>query len=224
MERTEYRETDRNEYVVYKEAKFKCNITEPILSFLEIINKFRNYHFTDHLDSLREEFDCQSHSHIVYYLSISDKQKVLFFGRFLVATLGIADRNEIDLLAAPINYERENIKEEVNDILQNKRYDKITVKAEMEIKFFTYRSLDILNQYEEEVEELFDEGYDDEGLPPAIVELPFVSDNCSICLSSPPSILNIPCLHLSVCSECEEAGKLYRCAVCREKIFRKVKI
>ena len=95
----------------------------------------------------------------------------------------------------------------------------------MDTKFYIQRSLDIQNQYEEEAEEMLDEGISfDDGLPAAIIELPFVSDNCSICLSATPNILNIPCLHLSVCAECEEAGKLLRCAVCREKIFRKVKI
>ena len=94
----------------------------------------------------------------------------------------------------------------------------------METKFYVYRSLDIMNQYEEEADELLDEGYSDDETPSAAVELPFISDNCSVCLSSPPNILNIPCLHLSVCHKCEEIGKLLRCAVCRKKIERKVKI
>ena len=94
----------------------------------------------------------------------------------------------------------------------------------MDIKFYIHRGLDILNQYDEEIEELIDEGYDDDESPPAIIESPFISDNCSICLSAIPNILNIPCLHLSVCSECEEIGKLLKCSVCRKKIKRKVKI
>ena len=93
----------------------------------------------------------------------------------------------------------------------------------MDIKFYKNRSLDIQNQYQDEE---FDEGYsdDDETTTPAIIESSFISDNCTICLSAIPDILNIPCLHLSVCSSCEEIGKLLRCAVCRKKIERKVKI
>ena len=228
MERTDYRETDRNEYVVYKEAKFKCDITGEVSTFIDIINRFKDYRFTEHLDSLREEFNCQSQSHIIYYLIISYKRKGLFFGRLLAATLGIPDRNETDFLSAPIRYERENTKEEVNDILKNKLYDSVRVVAEMDIKFYIHRSLDIMDQYQEEVEELYDdgedEGYHDIQSPPVAIETPFVSDSCSICLTAKPNIVFFPCLHQSVCSECEEVGKLLKCLVCREKIERKVKI
>ena len=91
----------------------------------------------------------------------------------------------------------------------------------MDIKFYKNRSLDILNQYQDEE---FDEGYSDDELPPVIIESSFISDNCTICLSSKPNILNIPCLHLSVCHKCEEIGKLIKCSVCRKKIERKIKI
>ena len=224
MERTAYRETDRNEYVLYKEAKFKCDITGEVSTFIDIINRFKDYRFTEHLNSLREEFNCQSQSHIIYYLIISYKRKGLFFNPLLSATLGIPDRNETDFLSAPINYEREKIKEKVNDILKNKLYDEVCVEAKMEIKFYIHRSLDIMNQYEEEADELLDEGYSDDEMPPAAVESPFISNNCSVCLSNIPNILFFPCLHQSVCSQCEEVGKLLKCSVCRKKIERKVKI
>ena len=100
----------------------------------------------------------------------------------------------------------------------------------MEIKFLLFCSLDTLTEYEaEQVEDLYDEGDDDEGYqdnqsfqPP--IEIPFVSDNCSVCLTAKPNILFFPCLHQSVCNECEEVGKLLKCSVCREKIERKIKI
>ena len=114
--------------------------------------------------------------------------------------------------------EREEI---VNGLLKYKLYDKVIVRAEMSIKFYKNRSLDILEQYQDEE---FDEGYSDDESPPAIIESSFISDNCSVCLSMKPDILNIPCLHLAICHKCEEIGKLLRCVVCRKKIERKIKI
>ena len=116
----------------------------------------------------------------------------------------------------------ENVEERktiVNGLLRHKLYDKVIVRAKMEIKFYKNRSLDILDQYQD-VE--FNES-DDES-PPAIIEPSFISYNCSVCLSMKPNILNIPCLHLAICHRCEEIGKLLRCVVCRKKIERKIKI
>ena len=82
-----------------------------------------------------------------------------------------------------------------------------------------------MNQYEtEELEQIYDEGDDDDQPPTPLIETPFISDNCSICLIAKPNIIIIPCLHQSVCSQCEEVGKLKNCPTCREKIERKIKI
>ena len=223
MERTDYREIDRNGYTVHKEAKFKCDLFGEVYTFSDIIDKFINYNFEEHLDSLREEFNCQSVSNIIYYLSILNGNKGLFFDRFLGARLEIPGRNEIDLVTYPIRFELENPKEKINDILKNKMYDSVIIKAEMDIKFYIHRNFNMLDQYEEEADEGISDDDDDDTIP-AIIESPFISDNCSICLSEKPNILNIPCLHLSVCSSCEETGKLLRCSVCRKKIERKIKI
>ena len=95
----------------------------------------------------------------------------------------------------------------------------------MEIKFYKNRSLDIINQYEtEELDEIYDEGDDDDHPPPPTIETPFISDNCSICLTVKPNIIIIPCLHQSVCFQCEEEGKLKNCPTCRKEIERKIKI
>ena len=230
MERTEYIETQRNNYLVYKKAKFVKDITNKGLTFRGIVDKFKDYRFTEYLNSMREEYNCQSQCHIIYYLFISYKNKGLFFNRFISASLIIPNREETEFLSAPIHYERENTEQEVNNIFRNKQYDKICVEAEMEIKFLLFCSLDALSEYEaEQVEDLYDEGDDDEGYqdnpsnPPAI-EIPFVSDNCSICLTAKPNIIIIPCLHQSVCSQCEEVGKLKNCPTCRKEIERKIKI
>ena len=66
-----------------------------------------------------------------------------------------------------------------------------------------------------------DENYD---RIPAIIEDSFATDNCLVCLTNQPNILNFPCLHLSVCKSCEETGRFLNCSVCRKKIERKVKI
>ena len=222
MERTDYREIDRNEYTIHKEAKFKCDLFGEVFSFSDIIDKFINYNFEEHLNSLREEFNCQSVSNIIYYISILNGNKGLFFDRFLGARLEIPGRNTIDLITYPIRFELENHKERVNDILKNKTYDRVNIEAKMDIKFYIQRNFNILDQYEEEADEGISD--DDDDTVPAIIELSFISDNCSICLSEKPNILFIPCLHLSVCDKCEETGKLLNCSVCRKQIKRKIKI
>ena len=100
----------------------------------------------------------------------------------------------------------------------------------MDIEFFKNRSLDDPFDFESE-DEAEDNAYNYiNELPflninsPVIIESPFISDNCLVCLSAKPDILNIPCLHLSICHKCEETGKLLRCLICRKKIERKVKI
>ena len=37
-------------------------------TFMGIINKYKNYRFEEHIEMLRDEFDCQSYSHISFYL------------------------------------------------------------------------------------------------------------------------------------------------------------
>ena len=230
MERTKYIEKRRSGYIVEKEAGFESVITGGKNTLGDIYIKFNNYRFEEHLDNIREEFNCQVKCEITYFLIISYQRKGLYFGRFLVASLGIPNRNETDFISIPSYDDRGNPMIEVNNILRNKLYDTVKVGAKMEIKFLLFTSLDALSEYEaEQLEDLHDEGDDDEGyhenqLPLVVIETPFITDNCSICLTAKPNILIIPCLHQSVCVQCEEAGKLSRCPTCREKIERKIKI
>ena len=152
---------------------------------------------------------------IIFLINEEEKKFFLF-----TSILEIPDRTEIEYTTSTIYEDVEEREKIINDLLKYNLYDKVFVRAEMDIKFYKNRSLDILNQYQEED----DEGYSDDESPPAIIESSFISDNCSVCLSTKPDILNIPCLHLSICHKCEEIGKLLRCAVCRKKIERKVKI
>ena len=197
-------------------------------TFMGIINKYKNYRFEEHIEMLRDEFDCQSYSHISFYLEYKVNDFCQEINLFC-ATMEIFNREKVDYsinISDDITEIREPI---VDDLLKNK-YAKNLIKAIVHTKFYLNRSLDIENQYEtEELEAHYDEGDDDQGyqdnqlqLPP--IETPFVSDNCSICLTAKPDIIIIPCLHQSFCSQCEEAGKLTKCPTCRERINRKIKI
>ena len=78
-----------------------------------------------------------------------------------------------------------------------------------------------LTDYEREMlDERYDEGIGDE----RPVETPFTTDKCCICLTEKPDIILVPCLHKTVCLQCEEKGKLTTCPTCRLKITKKIKI
>ena len=220
MELIRYNEIHESATSIEKEAIF---ITENLgndKTFEAILDKFNNYRFTEHIDFLRNEHECQSYSSILFTINFTINGNERNFFLF-TAILEIPDRNEIEYTTSTMYEDVEEREKIVNDLLKYKLYDKVIVRAEMDIKFYKNRSLDILEQYQDEE---FDEGYSDDESPPAIIESSFISDNCSVCLSMKPDILNIPCLHLAICHKCEEIGKLLKCVVCRKKIERKVKI
>ena len=220
MELTEYNEIDESASTIKKEAIF---ITENLgndKTFQSILDKFNDYRFTEHIDFLRNDHECQSYSSILFTINFTTNGNERRFFLF-TAILEIPDRTEVEYTTSTMYEDVEEREKIVNDLLKHKLYDKVIVKAEMDINFYKNRSLDILDQYQDEE---FDEGYNDDESPPAIIESSFISDNCSVCLSMKPDILNIPCLHLAICYKCEEIGKLLRCVVCRKKIERKIKI
>ena len=193
-----------------------------------IINKYSAYSFDEHIQRIKDEFNCQSYSYIMFYFcyQINDfYQKIKIIG----ATLSIFNREEVEYLPNIILYD-ENLREELIEDTFNRYYDRVYIKAEMETKFYIDRSLDLLSEYEaEQLEDLHDEEDEDEGYEEnqaiiPLIETPFVSDNCSICLTAKPDIIIVPCLHQCVCSQCEEAGKLIKCPTCRERIEKKIKI
>ena len=181
-------------------------------TFMGIINKYRNYRFEEHIEMLRDEFDCQSYSHISFYLEYKVNDFCQNINLFC-ATMEIFNREEIDYfvnISDDITEAREPI---VDDLLKNK-YAKNHVKAIVTTKYYLNRSLDLENQYEEEP-------------IPAVsrpVETPFTTDKCCICLTENPNIILVPCLHKTVCLQCEEKGKLTTCPTCRLMIIRKIKI
>ena len=220
MELTEYNEIDESASTIKKEAIFTTENLGNDETFESILNKFNDYRFTEHIDFLRNDHECQSYSSILFTINFTTNGNERRFFLF-TAILEIPDRTEIEYTTSTMYEDVEEREKIVNDLLKHKLYDKVIVRAEMDIKFYKNRSLDILDQYQDEE---FDEGYNDDESPPAIIESSFISDNCSVCLSMKPDILNIPCLHLAICYKCEEIGKLLRCVVCRKKIERKIKI
>ena len=248
MIRTKYELKRRNGDVsVEMDAEFEEDITHKFYNHNEIYNFFSRYKFTEFIDEFRDEHNSQVRCHCKYYLNILSETSCLFFGRFLVSTLDINDRNEPSLLAIPSFDDRGNPIQEINSILQNEIYKQVKVCVAMDIKFLLFCSLDAfvvyernnsvmgrnLTEYEvEHLEALHDEGsdyendYNSEEEPAAArpVETPFITDKCCICLTEKPDIILVPCLHKSVCLQCEEKGKLTKCPTCRLMIIRKIKI
>ena len=224
MLRTEYEEVNETSSTIEKKAIYISEDLGENKCFDNIFDKYNAYRFEEHIQLLRDEFDCQSYStilfSIIFIINGNEKKIFLFTG-----ILEIPDRDFIEYSTSAIHQDTEEREREVNELLKNNLYDKVFIKAEMEIKFYKNRSLDIMNQYEtEELGEIYDEGDDDDHPPPPTIETPFITDNCSICLTAKPNIIIIPCLHQSVCSQCEEVGKLKNCPTCRKEIERKIKI
>ena len=244
MIRTKYELIRRIENVsVEMDAEFEEDITHKFYNHNEIYNFFSRYKFTEFIDDFREAYNCQVRCHSKYYLYILSETSCLFFGKFLVSTMDIADRDEPSFLAIPSFDDRGNPIQEINSILQNELYKQVKVCVAMEIKFLLFYSLDELTAYERaeqhmgrpltdyEIEQLEDlEGgsdadfNSDDDETPKPVKSPFVTDKCCICLTEKPEIVLVPCLHKSVCLQCEEKGKLTKCPTCRRMITKKIKI
>ena len=244
MIRTKYEVKRRTENVsVEAYAEFEDNITYTYSNYNEIYGYFSRYKFTDFWTDFWNEYNCKLKCHSKYYLQISSDTDCLFFGKFLVSTMDISERGgepslsvtqSFDEIGSPI--------EEINRILRDPMsFEKIKVCVAMEIKFFLSQSLDPLEYLRhrsvyaisEEImgrpltdyerEQLEDLGTDYDGIPKP-VESPFTNDKCCICLTEKPEIVLVPCLHKSVCLQCEEKGKLTKCPTCRHTITKKIKI
>ena len=246
MIRTKYEVKRRTENVsVEADAEFEDDITYTFSNYNEIYGYFSRYTFTDFWTDFWNEYNCKLRCHSKYYLQISSDTGCLFFGKFLVSTMDISERGEEPSLSAIQSFdERGSPIEEINRILRDPMsFEKVKVCVAMEIKFFLYQSLDPLEylrhrsvyEISEEImgrpltdheRELIDERYD-EGIETAFscpVETLFTNDKCCICLTEKPDIILVPCLHKTVCLQCEERGKLTKCPTCRLEITKKIKI
>ena len=247
MIQTKYELIRRNGNVcVEMNAEFEEDITHKFYNHRGIYNFFSRYKFNEFIDDFRDAYNCQVRCHSRYYLHILSETTSLFFGKFLVSTLDIPDRNEPSFLALPSFDDRGNPMSEINRILQNELYKQVKVCVAMDIRFLLFYSLDALTAYEraeqnmgrplteyerEQIEDEEGSDYDndvdynsDEDETPKPVKSPFVTDKCCICLTEKPEIILVPCLHKSVCLQCEEKGKLTKCPTCRRTITKKIKI
>ena len=71
MELTEYNEINESASTIKKEAIF---ITENLgndKTFESILDKFNNYRFTEHIDFLRNDHECQSYSSILFTINFT---------------------------------------------------------------------------------------------------------------------------------------------------------
>ena len=227
MERISYQEIERTFHTCKKLTTYKTQNLGDDKTFQSIKNKFKNYRFLEWLDDMRNEFNCQSYSHLISKIEFyhkNDYTKEYCISSYILfsAELDIANDYEIDYRISEISNFQETVNEAlVNNYFNNPIYSDVYVKAEVDTKFYLNRELNMEDRYEEEqLEDLYDEG--DDIIPP--IETPFILDNCSVCLTAKPDILLIPCLHKSYCSECEERGVIVKCPTCRKIITKKVKI
>ena len=124
MKRTEYTESERTPLSVCKEAIYISENLGDNQTFQGIIDKYKNYRFTEHIDSIREEFECQSSSHIVFGIRFEIGENFSLFLLFS-AKLDIPNRNEIDYEFYPISNETDYEESTVNDMLINNLYDRV---------------------------------------------------------------------------------------------------
>ena len=159
MERTEYNLLEESPSTVKKLAIYFSDVLGG-KNYNEIMNYYKLYDFSEHLDTIRNEYECQSYSTIMFSINFLIKGAVKKY-IILTAAMEIPDWEEVEYTNYPSGIEDE---ETINELL-TKNY-KSFIKAEMIIKFYIKRNLDQYNIEEEE--ELFDEG------EPAIVEPCFI--------------------------------------------------
>ena len=58
---------------------------------------------------------------------------------------------------------------------------------------------------------------------PLPIQRSIKQEECVICYEAQPNVLYQDCKHISTCSECENAGRILRCPICRAEV-RKGKI
>ena len=197
MIRTKHEVIRRTNDSVEVDAEFEEDITYKFNTFRDIRVFFLEYKFND----FHNEYNCQVRCSGMYYLKIFYGTNGLYFGKFLGFSIDITNRNEVDFFALPTFSESKDTIRFLNNLLQNKLYTKAEVCASMDIIYFLSHRFD-----------------------DPTVETPFTTDKCCICLTEKPDIILVPCLHKSVCLQCEEKGKLEKCPTCRVTITRKIKI
>ena len=198
------RQTESYDSSYVMEYEFKYDNFENFTNYDDVKNKFINFTLDgEYEDELKDE-GYESLSNILFYLCYADDSTFLFS-----ASIEITDNNPIYTF-----HFKENDFEDFYSFLSNYKDKDLHIFMKMTSRFYRQRAL---REEEPETD-------DEENQIPTIIENSFSSDNCTVCLNNKPNILNFPCLHLSLCEECEKIGRFINCSICRRKIKRKVKI
>ena len=173
-------------------------------TYSDIKNKFKDFKLDEEYEEELKEEGCQSITYLRFFLNNGKKEDIyLFLIKLEVSSL-------INLTYEYIySFIVEDEFEDIHDI-DGKNY---LLKIKYETIFYKFLGLE---DEDEEIEE-------DEKIPP-IIENVFSSNNCIICVTTKPNILNFPCLHISTCEDCDNIGRFINCSICRKEIQRKVKI
>ena len=198
------RQTESNDSSYVMRYEFKYDSFENFNNYDDVKNHFINFTLDEEYENELKDEGYQSLSHILFHLCYSGDSTFLFS-----ITIEITDDNPIYTF-----HFKENDFEDFYSFLSNYKDKELYIFMGMSSTFYRQRAL---REEEPETD-------DEENQIPAIIENSFSSDNCTVCLNNKPNILNFPCLHLSLCEECEKIGRFINCSICRRKIKRKVKI
>ena len=201
------RQTESYDSTYVMNYEFKYDNFENFNNYDEVKNHFRNFTLDEKYEDELKDEGYESFSNIIFYLCYTNDDTFLFS-----TTIEITNENPIYTF-----HFKENDFEDFYSFLSNYKDKDLHILMKMESKFYRQRVL-----HEEEF--ISEDDEEELGIIPAIIENSFSSDNCLICLNNKPNILNFPCLHLSLCEECEKIGRFINCSICRKLIKRKVKI
>ena len=233
MRRVKYEEVERNIASVSYVSEFIYDDIGENKTYDGIIDKFKNFNFENEegniIGELKSEFECVSYSNLVFFLYFEKQDNTNDFVMLFSATLEITSYDEDPIYNFNFCEDEELVREKrkyINDEIKYGNSKNQYINIMMNTKFYFNQRLNNDNgEYDdEEYNDYNSTDEDDDNRIPAIIETPFSADFCSICLTNIPNILNFPCLHLSVCDNCETQGRLVNCSVCRKRIERKVKI
>ena len=173
-------------------------------TYSDIKNKFKDFKIDEEYEDELKDEGCQSISYFRFFL-YNGKEEDIYLFLIKLEVSSLTELNYEYIYSFTVEDDLENIQ----DVDEN-----YFIKIKYETNFFKFLGLE--NEDEDDEEET--------NHIPAIIENSFSSDNCIICLKTKPNILNFPCLHLSLCEECEKIGRFLNCSICRKEIIQKVKI
>ena len=191
---------EKGEYqIFYNEDELK--------SYDDIKNNFKNFKLDEDYELELKEDGWQSITYLKFFLHNEKEDIYLFLIKLEVSSMTDLEYELINLTT---------VEDELQKILDIR--GKYSIKLKYDTDFYKFQRL--IDDYDDEDE---DEDEDELKIPP-IIETGFASDNCIICCIEKPNILNLPCLHISNCEDCEKIGRFINCSICRKEIQRKVKI